>query len=205
MNEKLKNLKTGEEMELPQPLTKGKISVEEAILKRRSVRSFADKPLSLEQISQLLWSAQGLTSLPGGYRAAPSAGATYPLEMYLVSKEGVFHYLLEKHWLKKISEENKLNSLAEACLDQEWVRQGAINIVITAIFERTTLRYRQRGIGYVYIEVGHVAENIHLQAVALGLGSVPVGAFDDESVTKVLELPKKIKPLYVIPVGYPSE
>ncbi len=200
---KLRNLEIGKEIELSQPQKEGKISVEEAIFRRRSLRSFAEKSLSLEQVAQLLWSAQGITSPSEGYRAAPSAGATYSLEIYLVCKEGIFSYLPEKHRLKKIFTENRLNLLSEACLDQEWVRTSAIDIVISALFERITLRYRQRGIGYVYIEVGHCAENIHLQAISLGLVSVPVGAFDDDLVAQVLGLPKNIKPLYIIPIGYP--
>jgi len=201
--DELKNLKVGEEIKLPSPLTKGRISLEETILKRRSVRSFKNRPLTLEQISQLLWAAQGITSLQEGLRSAPSAGATYPLEVYLVSREGIFHYLPEKHALQKVIAENRMRLLAEACLGQDWIEETGVNIVLGAIFERTTGRYRQRGVGYVYIEVGHAAENIHLQAVALELGSVPVGAFDDDAVAKVLELPAKVKPLYVIPVGYP--
>lgn len=200
--DELKNLKIGEEIKLPPPLTKSEVSLEETILKRRSVRSFKDKPLTLEQISQLLWAAQGITYPQEGLRAAPSAGATYPLEVYLVSREGVSHYLPEKHSLQKVIAENRMRLLSEACLDQDWVEKVGVDIVLSAIFERTTGRYRQRGVGYVYIEAGHAAENIHLQAVALGLGSVPIGAFDDDNVAKVLELPAKIRPLYVIPVGY---
>lgn len=204
MSEELKNLKIGEKIKLPEPKTKSELSIEEAILKRRSVRSFTEKPLTLEQISQLLWSAQGITYSRGGYRSAPSAGATYPLEIYLVSKEGFFHYLPDNHSLEKISSQNYLIPLAEASLDQEWVRNAAINLIITAIFERTTTRYGRRGISYVYIEVGHTAENVHLQALSLGLASVAVGAFDEEAVAKVLGLTSQVKPLYLIPIGYSS-
>ncbi|HCJ66115.1 MAG TPA: nitroreductase [Elusimicrobia bacterium] len=202
MINELKNLKINEIIKLPQPKTKGELSVEEAIFTRRSVRSFEDKPLTLEQISQLLWSAQGITYARGGYRAAPSAGATYPLDVYLVSADGFFHYLPEEHNLEKISSENRLIALSEAALDQEWVRNVVVNLVITAIFERTTTRYGRRGIGYVYIEVGHTAENVHLQAISLGLVSLPVGAFDDDEVAKVLALPSRVKPIYIIPIGY---
>lgn len=203
MSEELKNLEIGEKIKLPEPRTKDELSIEEAIFTRRSVRSFEDKPLTLEQISQLLWSAQGITYARGGYRAAPSAGATYPLDVYLVSADGFFHYLPEEHSLEKISSENRLIPLAEASLDQEWVKNAAINLIITAIFERTTGRYGRRGIGYVYMEVGHTAENVHLQAMSLGLVSVPVGAFDDDEVAKVLALPSRVKPIYIIPIGYP--
>lgn len=201
--EELKNLKVGEKIQLPPPSIKGEMSVEEAIFQRRSVRNFKAETLSLVEISQLLWAGQGITYAREGFRAAPSAGATYPLEVYLLFAEGIFRYLPDNHSLEKTNPENRLLDLAEACFDQDWVARAAINIVISAVFERTTTRYRQRGIGYVYMEVGHCAGNIHLQAVALGLGSVPVGAFDDDAVAKVVGLPAKSKPLYIVSVGYP--
>ncbi len=200
--DELKNLRVNEEIRLPDPRVRGTVSLEETIHKRRSIRNYIDKSLTLEQISQLLWAGQGITSLDEGLRAAPSAGATYPIELYLVSSEGIFHYLSERHSLEKTVAENRVKSLVNACWGQSFIGEAGINIVITAVFECTTGRYGQRGIGYVYIEVGHVAQNVHLQAIALGLDSVPIGAFDDDAVSKVLELEKKVKPVYVIPVGY---
>lgn len=134
----------------------------------------------------------------------PSAGATYPLEIYVILKDkGFFQYNVENHSLKLVNEENLEEKLSHASWDQEFIAEAYLNIIICAEFSRTTWRYRQRGIRYVYIEVGHCAQNIHLEAVALGLASVPIGAYEDEQVKKVLSLPKKVEPLYIIPIGYP--
>jgi SagB-type dehydrogenase family enzyme len=193
-------------IKLPKPVTKGKISLEEAIAKRRSQRNFVNKDLTLEQISQLLWSAQGITGKKGSFsfRAAPSASALYPMEIYLVTKDGLFHYLVQEHGLEQLAKDDMRNALAEAAFGQGSVSQAGANIVICAVYSRITLKYGERGIRYVHIEAGHIAQNIHLEAVALGLGSVPVGAFDDNQVKKVLSLPKDEEPLYIIPVGYPE-
>ncbi|MEW6685199.1 MAG: SagB/ThcOx family dehydrogenase [Candidatus Edwardsbacteria bacterium] len=187
---------------LPKPVTKGTVSLEECLLKRRSKRAYRVQDLTLEQISQLCWATQGITETVGGFRTAPSAGATYPLELYLVKSDGLFHYLPEGHKLEKVKAGDFRKSLCSAALGQRFVAEAPVDFVITAIYERTTARYRQRGIRYVDIEVGHAAQNLHLQAVALGLGSVPVGAFDDDAVSEILSLPKEEKPLYIIPVGY---
>lgn len=191
-------------IQLPQPMTKGKISLEEAISKRRSQRNFVNKDLTLEQISQLLWAAQGITGEKGSFnfRAAPSAGALYPLEIYLVTKDGLFHYLAQEHGLERLVRDDLRNSLADAALGQGSISQAGVDIVICGIYSRVTLKYGERGVRYALIEAGHVAQNIHLQAAALGLGSVPIGAFDDAQVKKVLSLPKDNEPLYIIPVGY---
>lgn len=194
------------EIQLPEPIHKGKISLEESILKRRSQRSFIQKDLDWSQISQLLWAAQGITAKKWGYsfRAAPSAGALYPMEIYLVNKDGLFHYSPSSHKLELLSHSNLRGSLARAALGQESVSQAPVNIVICAVYRRVTEKYGQRGIRYVHIEAGHIAENIHLQAVALGLGSVPIGAFNDKEVKDILSLPPEQEPLYIIPVGYPK-
>ncbi len=184
------------------------MSVEEAIAKRRSIREFTTQPLTLEQVSQLLWSAQGLTS-PDGLRAAPSAGATYPLETYLVVgrvvglSPGVYRYLAAQHALEKHLDGDKRSELAIACLSQSWVREAPVSIVLSAVFERTTKRYGKRGVQYVHMEVGHVAQNVYLQATALKLGTVIVGAFEDERVSRCLGLPQSEVPLAVLPVGVP--
>ena len=191
-------------IQLPQPATKGKISLEEAISKRRSQRNFARKDLGLEQISQLLWSAQGITAKKGNFsfRAAPSAGALYPMEIYLLSKDGLYHYLPEGHQLEQLSQGDLRNSLSNSALGQASISQAPVSIVICAVYARITSKYGERGIRYSHIEAGHIAQNMHLEAVALGLGSVPIGAFDDSQVKKVLSLPKDEEPLYIIPVGY---
>ncbi|MFX0145760.1 MAG: SagB/ThcOx family dehydrogenase [Candidatus Hodarchaeota archaeon] len=187
---------------LPKPELIGKKSLEECIYKRESVRNFRDKVIEIEKISQILWATQGKK---GDKRTVPSAGATYPLEIFTIVKDqGYFNYNVNKHVLKLITEEDLSMKLARASLDQYFIAEAYLNIIICAEYTRTTWRYGQRGIRYVFIEVGHCAQNIHLEAVALGLASVPIGAFEDDEVKKVLKLPKKIEPLYIVPVGYPK-
>jgi len=208
--QKVKAIAMIKNVRLPVPAIEGKVSVEEAIKKRRSRRNFKDKALNLSQISQILWSAQGITEEKGYKRAAPSAGALYPLEIYLVVKKvekletGVYHYNPANHSVDLLLRGNYQTSLARACLGQMFIADAPISIVITAQYKRTTGKYGERGIRYVHIEVGHVGQNICLQATALGLGTVPVGAFRDEQVSKVLNLPEEYKPLYVLPIGYPE-
>lgn len=197
---------------LPEPKLKSDVSLEEAIVKRRSQREFLDKPLSLEELSQLLWVAQGITDPQSGFRAAPSAGALYPLEIYVVvSKSGVenldmgaYHYIPDGHKLELHVKEDVKEELFAASLSQEAVLQAPLSLVITADYERTTVKYGDRGTRYVWLEAGHAAQNIYLEATALGLGTVVLGAFDEEGVTRVLQLPLDNKPLYVMPVGYPE-
>ena len=192
-------------IKLPKPVEKGTVSLEETIKKRRSKRNFSGKDLTLDEISQLLWSCQGITEQKRGYRSAPSAGATYPLEIYLVNKEGLFHYIPRTHSMERLDEKDLRGELRDACFGQGFVKDAAINIVISADFKRTSGRYRKKGENFVYIEVGHAAENVHLQAVALGLGSVSVGAFSDDAIKKLLHLPEELVPVYVIPIGYIKE
>jgi SagB-type dehydrogenase family enzyme len=199
-------------VELPDPQTTGPMSVEEAILRRRSIRSYTDEPLSMQDISQLLWSAQGITD-PGRrrFRAAPSAGATYPLEVYVVVgtggviglDEGLYRYDPFEHRLENRLRGDLRSSLADAAWGQGWVRNAPINIVIAAVYERTTGRYGDRGIRYVHMEVGHVGQNLYLQAEARGLGTVVVGAFRDNQVRDLLQLPVDQRPLYIVPIGHP--
>lgn len=192
------------EIILPQPITKGKVSLEEAISKRHSQREFQRKDLSLEHIGQLLWAAQGITVKRGGFnfRAAPSAGALYPLELYVLTKNGLYHYIPEGHKLENLLDKDLRDDLADAALGQGAVAKGALDIVICAVYERVTSKYGQRGTRYAHIEAGHVAQNIHLQAAALSLGSVPIGAFNDDAVKKCLLLTATCEPLYIIPIGY---
>jgi SagB-type dehydrogenase family enzyme len=205
---------------LPSPQLKGTVSLEEAIARRRSVRRYRREPLDLSQLSQILWSAQGITG-SRGFRAAPSAGATYPLEVFVVvgsqaviaseSKQppqelqaGVYHYEADSHSLILHKATDLRPDLAGASLDQEFIIDAPVAVVICAIYHRTSQRYGKRGERYVHMEVGHAGENIHLQAVALGLATVEVGAFRDEEVREVLGLEEQIKPLYVMPVGKPA-
>lgn len=198
------DLAMAKEIQLPQPVVKGKVSLEEAIAKRRSQRVFSKKELTLEQISQLLWAAQGITGKNGEhkFRSTPSAGALYPMEIYALAKDGFYHYLPQKQALEVLSESDLRADLSSAALSQSSVSQAALDIVICAVYARVTAKYSERGKRYADIEAGHIAQNIHLQAVALGLGSLPVGAFSDEKVKGILKLPIDQVPLYIIPVGY---
>ncbi len=189
------------EIKLPKVET-GDMSLEEAIKRRRSVRSYEKTELTLQQLSQLLWASQGITDSVRGFRSAPSAGALYPLKVYLIKKDGIFEYIPSSHSIVKKVDGDKRGELCKAALWQSFIKEAPVSFVITAIYERTTVKYRERGIRYVHIEVGHSAQNIHLEAVALGLASVPVGAFKDDEVKKVLFLPPSEEPLYIIPVGY---
>jgi SagB-type dehydrogenase family enzyme len=181
----------------------GTMSLEECIAKRRSVRSFKDKPLDLQQISAIMWAGQGITDDETGFRASPSAGATYPLQLYYATGDGVFRYIPESHGAEKILNEDIRNDIAKAALNQMFIADAGMVIIIAAVFENTTQRYGERGVRYVYNEIGHCAQNIHLEAVALKLGSVPIGAFHDEQVKSILGL-EQAEPLYIIPVGYPK-
>lgn len=188
---------------LPDPLTDGQTSLETALQSRRSIREFSTKPLTMEEISQLLWSAQGITD-SSGHRTSPSAGATYPLELYLVTGDGVFRHLPLQHALQRVLDGDLRRELHDAALKQEFILEAPATIVFTAVFARTEQRYGSaRTPRYVHLEVGHAAQNVLLQAVALGLGAVPVGAFEDERVSRVLKLPADHVPLYMIPVGHP--
>ena len=193
-------------LDLPQPQIEGEVSLEETLQMRRSVREYADAPLALDEVSQLLWAAQGITSDWGG-RTAPSAGALYPLEVYLVAgnvedlEPGVFRYDPSAHRLLKAKGGDVRAELCEVSLGQEAVRNGAIDIVIAAVYERTEVKYGDRAARYVHMEAGHAAQNIYLQAAALELGTVTIGAFSDDAVARVLDLPEDEAPLYVIPVG----
>ncbi|MFB3883207.1 MAG: SagB/ThcOx family dehydrogenase [Armatimonadota bacterium] len=189
------------EIALPAPVTTGGMSLTEAISKRRSVREFAPDPLTMEQISQLCWAGQGITDPEHGRRAAPSAGATYPIELYLLTKEGVFHYVPQGHKLALLDDDDHRDDLSNAALEQESVAQAPLDIVIAGVFSRTEAKYGERARQYVFQESGHVAENIVLQGVALGLGSVTVGAFREQAVAGVLGLPDEQTALYVVPVG----
>ncbi|MCX5834209.1 MAG: SagB/ThcOx family dehydrogenase [Deltaproteobacteria bacterium] len=189
-------------IQLPRPVHTGKMSLEETILRRESVRDFTSKPLTLQEFSQLLWAAQGITRKWGG-RAAPSAGALYPLEVYLVTAEGFFHYLPARHHMIPLSDRNLLKDLCHAALGQSCTREAPAVIVLTAVHERTSGKYGPRAERYIAMEAGHAAQNILLQATALGLGALPVGAFYDDRVQKALGLPGDHQPLYLIPVGHP--
>jgi len=191
-------------MRLPDPRFSSSTSVEEALLSRRSVRDYGKDSLTLEEVSQLLWSAQGKTAKWGG-RTAPSAGALYPLEMYLLVGNvvglppGLYHYHPEDHAISLKKKKDLREELTRASLYQEQIACAPASLIIAAVYERTTGKYGKRGIQYVHMEVGSVTENIHLQAESLNLGTVIIGAFEDEKVKKVLGIQEE--PLAIMPVG----
>ncbi len=193
-------------MQLPEPRRTGDISLEEALSRRRSVRAYAPGPVTLEEVSQLLWAAQGITG-ENRFRAAPSAGATYPLETYVVTGDakglepGLYHYEPATHSLSFVKSGDMRAELSEASLGQPCLHSAAIVIVLSAIYERTTETYGDRGRMYVHMDVGHAAENVLLQAATLGLGSVPVGAFRTRTIAAMLGFPETELPLYLLPVG----
>jgi SagB-type dehydrogenase family enzyme len=186
---------------LPEPDKNGSTPLERMIGVRRSRRDFRPEPLTIEQIGQLVWAAQGQGER-SRYRTCPSAGATYPLEVFVATPEGLFVYLPGEHTLQKLSAQDLRAALASAAWGQQFIEAAPLTLVLAARFSRTTGRYGERGVRYVYMEAGHAAQNVHLQAEALGLGSVAVGAFDDASVGGVLSLPKKFEPIYMVTVGY---
>lgn len=197
---------SSERIKLPEPVYDSPTSIEQALLKRRSVREYKDESLTLTEVSQLLWAAQGITG-PGGLRTAPSAGALYPLEVYVVVgnvnnlSDGIYKYKPNEHELERIKEGDKRAELCIAALGQPWVKDSAIALVFSAVYERTTQKYGERGIRYVHMEVGHAAQNVYLQAVSLNLGTVVVGAFQDDAVKLITNMADDEDPLYIMPVG----
>ena len=192
----------GRGIALPPPRPKGEMSFEETLSRRRSVREFTDAPLTWEQIGQLLWATQGLTADWGG-RTAPSAGALYPLEVYVAMAEGVYHYLPRGHRVEVISSSDVRQALWRSALSQDCIRKAPALFIIAAVYERTEHKYGSRAERYVKLEAGHACQNLLLQAVALDLGAVPVGAFYDDQVQAVLGLPAGQEPLYLVAVGHP--
>lgn len=173
------------------------------------MRSYTSKPVTLVNLTSLLWAAQGVTD-PRGFRTAPSAGALYPLELYLVAgsvtglEPGVYHYIPLDGAITMLQRGDQRDELAEAALGQSWMADAALTLVFAANHQRTTVKYGQRGIQYVHIEAGHAAQNILLTAVAMNLGAAVVGAFNDRRVASVIGLPKQETPLYLLPVGQSS-
>jgi SagB-type dehydrogenase family enzyme len=192
---------------LPEPRGPGATSVEEALRRRRSLREFRPAPLTLAEAAQLLWAAQGRTA-EDGHRTAPSAGALYPLEVFLVAGRvegiapGVYRYRPDGHILEPVIEGDRRRALSEAALGQGWLSSAPAALVVAAVNERTARKYGRRAERYVHIEVGAAAQNVALQAVALGLGTVVVGAFDDAAVARVAGLAPEERPLAILPVGH---
>ena len=200
---------TTQAVQLPEPSLSSPVSLEEALAQRRSIRGFSDHQVTLAEIGQLLWAAQGITEPRRGLRTAPSAGATYPLEIVVIVGRaeglapGVYRYAPGRHALTPLLQDDQRQSLTRAALNQSALLQAPVTFAVTAVHARTESRYGQRATRYVDMEAGHAAQNLSLQAVALGLGSVVIGAFDDQDVAALLDLPPGEAPLYLIPVGRP--
>ena len=190
--------------QLPPPILAGTVSLEESIARRRSVRVFEERPLTPQQISQLCWAGQGITDARRGLRASPSAGALYPIELYLVRADGIDRYLPVNHQLERHLSGDLRPALQRAALDQDAVGEAPVCVVVAAVVKRTARKYGDRAERYCFIEAGHVAQNILLQATALDLAGVPVGAFEDRKVATVLRLPRDHRVLYLLPIGHPS-
>lgn len=206
MEVKIEDQHPGVEINLPEPDTVGNMTLEKALTLRRSVRSYKDEPLSIFEVSQLLWAAQGITN-DRGFRTAPSAGATFPLEMYAMVnnvdglKKGLYHYSPQDNSIKMISDDDMSADIMKACLSQSMITEGGIVLIFAAIFDRITSRYGDRGIRYAHNEIGHAAQNVHLQAAALDLGTVVIGAYRDDEVEEILNLENDKRVLYLMPVG----
>lgn len=191
---------------LPEPRHDSGISLEAALRQRSSIRDFSDAALTLGELSQLLWAAQGITH-GDGFRTAPSAGASYPLELYVVAgkirdfETGAYKYHHHAHRLTRIVQDDLRPALAAAALEQSCAKEGAALLVFSGVMERTMRKYGQRGARYVHMEAGHAAQNVLLQAAALGVGAVVLGTFDDARVHQVLAMPQGEHALYLLPVG----
>ncbi len=197
---------TSKVIKLPEPRHDSEISLEESLLNRRSIRSYSDEPVTLQEVSQLLWAAQGITD-DTGHRTAPSAVAIYPLSIFVVAGNvpeimtGVYIYIPEEHSIERIIDGDIRNELADAAMGQASVRQGATSFVITVDYGKMITRFGDKGERFGTLEAGHAAQNLCLQATALDLGLVTAGAIYDDRVANVLDLPQNLTPLYVIPVG----
>ncbi|MHC4574354.1 MAG: DJ-1/PfpI family protein [Planctomycetota bacterium] len=191
-------------LQLPEPKLTGSLSFEEALAKRRSVRQFASLPLALDQLAQLAWAGQGITERQQGFRTAPSAGAIYPITMYFATPEGLFLYNPGEHSLEQTSNEDLRTPLALAALQQA-VAEAPCDIILAGSVRKLTAQYGKKARRYMLLEAGHIAQNIHLQAVALQLGSVPISAFEIREVSRTCRLPKELEPIYIISVGYPAQ
>jgi SagB-type dehydrogenase family enzyme len=196
---------------LPAQFITGGLPLVEAIYQRRSVRDFSPESIMLYQLSQVLWAAQGITAPSTKGRAVPSAGAAYPLEIYIVVGEnglenlesGTYHYKSEDHALTLHAPGDIRPELADAAFGQEFIAVAPVSLVICAIYDKTFTRYNVRGERYIFMEVGHAGQNVYLQATSVGLATCAIGAFRDEDVRLLLQLEPHLKPLYIMPLGKP--
>jgi SagB-type dehydrogenase family enzyme len=199
---------------LPSPQLTGNISVEEAIQNRRSIRKFSNESLSINNVSQILWAAQGITNKQSSLRAAPSAGQVYPLEIYLIAgtegvnglEEGVYHYSPSNNTLEKKINGDLRADLSSIADNQPWVKQAPVNILITGNYQKMIDKYTDKELctRFVDLEAGHVGENIYLQSETLGLVTVSLGSFNETQLKQLLQLPDNETPIYIFPVGHPQ-
>lgn len=193
-------------IQLPKPRFDSDVSVEEALIQRRSVRQYSQTPMSLAEISQLLWAAQGITH-ERGFRTAPSAGALYPLEVYLAAGSvdqlaaGLYRFNPAGHALLQMMEGDVREEIFKAALRQGSILKAPAVMVIAAVYERVTGKYGERGVRYVHMEAGHAAQNVFLQAAALDVKTVVIGAFRDRQLKEALHLEKDVEALYIMPLG----
>ena len=190
-------------IQLPSPRVSGQLSLEEVIARRRSIRQFYGQELTNAEIAQLLWAAQGVTDVQQGLRTVPSAGAFYPLELYLAQSSGFYHFDAASHCLDQLSTDDFRSDMYKAAFNQDSILEASAVFVITATYVRTASKYGDRARLYAALEAGHAAQNMLLQAVSLNLGALPIGAFDEELLHKVLVVPENDRALYIIPVGHP--
>jgi SagB-type dehydrogenase family enzyme len=188
---------------LPPPATSGGPGLRDVMARRRSLRDFRAEPLTPEQLSQLLWAAQGVTGA-GGERTAPSAGGLHPLVVHVLDGDGVHRYAPQSHALERLAAEDRRRKLAGSCLDQAFVAAAPAVLVVANVRARSRARYGARAERYAVLEAGHAAQNVLLEATALGLAAVPVGTFYDYEVHREAELAKGVEALYVMPVGHPA-
>jgi len=204
-------------LKLPHPRTSGDQSLEEIFLNRRTRRDFQTSPLSLTEVSQILWAAYGFKTPEHAKRntgktkrTCPSAGAIFPLEIYLMAGDimdippGFYHYIPDQHALELIHDRDLRKDLYEIAYPREMIRIAPVSLIYAAVESKVKERYGERGRQrYIPMDIGHSAQNVYLQAEAMGLGTCAIGAFDDEGIIQVLDLPAEEIPMYVMPVGHP--
>ena len=202
----MQGIETSNVFKLPAPQLRGLVSVERALAARRSIRNFLNYPLELQETSQLLWSAQGISN-SRGYRTAPSAGALYPLEVYVAVgnvtdlEAGIYKYIIREHALLEKAEGDRRQDICRAALHQSYITAAPVVLLLCTVNDRVLGKYGERGMRYVYMEVGHAAQNVCLQAVALGLGTTVIGAFRDSDVKAAANMDENEHPAYIITAG----
>lgn len=183
------------------------VSIKDTIEKRRSIRTYEEGEVKLLELAALLWAGQGITDEERRFRAAPSAGATYPMEIYVAAgevlglEEGIYRYIPDKHELISVAKGDFREKIMDSALGQEPIKEAPMSILITSVYERVMSTYGDRGIRYAKIEAGHISQNIYLKTTALDLGTVSIGAFEDEEIAEILRLEEGEEPLYIMPVG----